>query len=386
MLTLIITILIFLSYALIFISVLLITGLFKKSRKELKRSIDADIIQEATSGINLDEYGFKAEFNTDKGQAILIPLSLPEIKAKFTIQCGDRQGDKEINPSFGRTFRWDELDPGIRENLMSAGGQLTPFYDFMIIWAREIKQVVIKRHKTLIDFRLSHSLPVDVLSDLLRDAAAAFTAFYNAASAPPQSDDSPETKYPQPWFTNFRRELEQRSAALIIGLLVLIASAATFVWHMHGVLNDRRALAWPSVEGEITLSRVNRTVSTRGRGKDRTTTVSYLAEFKYRYMVGILYENDQYSFFLTDINGEEDARKASNEFPEGSKVRVYYNPDNPRDSVLKRHGDTIGFGHLALWLCIYLFPVLPLYYYRRLTAIIRNARQRLAEVSETGIR
>lgn len=84
---------------------------------------------------------------------------------------------------------------------------------------------------------------------------------------------------------------------------------------------------WPSVEGVVVSSVVNKQLN--------NLTYHYKPFIKYTYVVG----NEQYdgTYYQAISNGyldEESALKIIKPYPEGTKVIVHYNPNNPDESVL----------------------------------------------------
>ena len=128
----------------------------------------------------------------------------------------------------------------------------------------------------------------------------------------------------------------------IIGVIVLFVALGAAVCAGYFYLESRSARNWPAVEGIITKSdtRVQRSP---GSGSTPTT----IADVWYTYNVdGIEYHNDTISHAQYGASSASHAVKEARRYPVGSKVRVYYNPDSPRDSVLE---------HKIPWIFISIF-------------------------------
>ena len=112
------------------------------------------------------------------------------------------------------------------------------------------------------------------------------------------------------------------SAFLTVGLLV------SWFLFVQPLLQWSAANSWPTTDGTITSARIE-----SHRGDDSTT---YSAEFTYQYEVGgNKFEGDRYNFF--NVSGSrKSAKKRLNAHPVGSKTDVYYDPDNPSNSVMNR--------------------------------------------------
>ena len=95
----------------------------------------------------------------------------------------------------------------------------------------------------------------------------------------------------------------------------------------------KQTLDWPGTPGEVTTSWVK-----KGTTRNRN---SY-AIIKYTYMVmGKTYESDKLS--VADSLGvrltgpTSSAKRVTEQYPRGSKVTVYYDPQNPAHAVLERN-------------------------------------------------
>jgi hypothetical protein len=98
--------------------------------------------------------------------------------------------------------------------------------------------------------------------------------------------------------------------------------------HFVGVLIDQyQAQSFPKTEGQVLSVRINIQRGSKGG-------VSYHPAFLYRYEVnGQSYEGGRYRYdgFPTDYYS---VNEIVTEHPAGSKIAVYYNPDDPADTVL----------------------------------------------------
>lgn len=107
---------------------------------------------------------------------------------------------------------------------------------------------------------------------------------------------------------------------------------------IFGVFNVRRALAsgdWPSVQGRVTSSSVERRVSTSHRDGRRRREVSYEAEIRYEYEV----DGEPYHGSRRSFGGSSDSRFAAEEvvarYRAGTRPAVYYDPEDPAACVLE---------------------------------------------------
>jgi len=113
---------------------------------------------------------------------------------------------------------------------------------------------------------------------------------------------------------------------------------------VHNIRGAEESKSWPTVEGEITTAEV---LDKRKPGERHST---YKARIEYQYSVeGVAHSGDRVSF-AGDVSSSN--RGAASEltarYREGSKVAIYYDPEDPSDSVLEP-------GMTAM---VYLFPAI----------------------------
>jgi hypothetical protein len=97
---------------------------------------------------------------------------------------------------------------------------------------------------------------------------------------------------------------------------------------------------WPTVDGVITQSEIEHQTSTSGEGSDKKTTVKSYPKIAYQYRIdGQPYESTTVSFSSSSNN----AKQIVAQYPKGKTVRVYYNPDKPRQAVLVPGNSGVNF-------------------------------------------
>ena len=109
----------------------------------------------------------------------------------------------------------------------------------------------------------------------------------------------------------------------IIIAFLLVISLLIFEKFRH----NSKVEKWPSVEAVVVYSTVMK--------KIKNVTFHYKPFVKYSYVV----ENEKYEvvYYESMSSGylkEESALEITSRFPEGEKVTVHYNPDDPKDSIL----------------------------------------------------
>jgi uncharacterized protein (DUF1330 family) len=128
---------------------------------------------------------------------------------------------------------------------------------------------------------------------------------------------------------------------LALALLAGPAMIALGLWRGGQALESK---AWPSVQGEVTSSEVKKTRRREPGGdpddKHKSWT-TYSAQVKYAYEVGgKRFESYRIAFDTTE--GRSEARKIVARFPKGAVVDVFYDSDEPGESVLVRGGSALN--------------------------------------------
>lgn len=121
----------------------------------------------------------------------------------------------------------------------------------------------------------------------------------------------------------------QTTIVLSICFVVLCVAGTVVLWRgVQSAIILQQAKSWPTVQGTITSCKFENRANQKGDVKGK-------AIIKYKYQVkGKPYKNDKLSF---DTNGvhSRDAQKAIFEKLKAVKqIKVYYNPDDPRQSAL----------------------------------------------------
>jgi hypothetical protein len=129
----------------------------------------------------------------------------------------------------------------------------------------------------------------------------------------------------------------------IIGVVVLLIAFGAIVYAGCSFLKSQRTRNWPSVEGFITKSstRIQRDPGTSG-------TPTTIADVWYTFVIdGVEYRNDTISLAQYGSSSASHAVKEAHRYPAGSKVMVFYNPENFHDSVLEHKTPWVFIGLFA---------------------------------------
>lgn len=132
--------------------------------------------------------------------------------------------------------------------------------------------------------------------------------------------------------------------ALGFTLLGLIA----MLFGLQGIYKAHASKSWPSTTGQVTVSKLEKrykdghmqeqerqfSSERRRREIDRNTT--FMAKIHYSYSVNSQdYEGQRVSFGGVSTNNPKDAQRVLKRYPRGKEVKVYYHPQNPKDSLLE---------------------------------------------------
>jgi len=113
-------------------------------------------------------------------------------------------------------------------------------------------------------------------------------------------------------------------------LLFLLGGILIFYKGSHDVYYSLRTYTWPSVEGKIVFSRVERVWHP---GQSPT----YYPQIQYVYLVeGKEYRGKVVFFSEYGTGSTAGAQATIDKYPEGKIVAVYYNPKDPQNAVLER--------------------------------------------------
>lgn len=120
----------------------------------------------------------------------------------------------------------------------------------------------------------------------------------------------------------------------------------------------RQSLNWPATSGKVLAARMIESTSTDSDGDSSTT---YRAHVQYEYEVmGASYTNDKVNVgMVVSTSSTKKAQETLARYPVGSTVKVYYDPNNPADSVLEQKASSnltliLGIIFLGIGLCLVL--------------------------------
>ena len=105
----------------------------------------------------------------------------------------------------------------------------------------------------------------------------------------------------------------------------------------RGIMDARKSLEWPATPGKVLSVMVEQDKPIIS-DISRNPTISYRAALQYCYTVGEHTYGSRHRTFNDDVisySSVEKAQAAMKNFHVGQIVQVYYDPNNPRNSVLE---------------------------------------------------
>lgn len=135
-------------------------------------------------------------------------------------------------------------------------------------------------------------------------------------------------------------------SGLFFGFIIFLGLGILMLYFWSNSMKSiKESKSWPSVKGKV----VSSTIDVRQTESNGKMIDMFYPKVRYGYFVsGTQFYNDKISFGDYGTNKRRDARKVCNKYPENSEVTVYYNPMNPKNSVLKRSGGLGNFISLAV--------------------------------------
>ncbi len=132
-----------------------------------------------------------------------------------------------------------------------------------------------------------------------------------------------------------KSKLTSTQKSIISWVLVLLfaaAGCAAVYYGGRGIIMGTASSKWPSVKGTIKKCEPIRFSS----NKKNSSSSVYHARVVYEFTVdGKTFTGDRYSYGEPTQGSYSSADNAKRQFPQGNDIKVYYAPDDPRESVLE---------------------------------------------------
>ena len=134
--------------------------------------------------------------------------------------------------------------------------------------------------------------------------------------------------------TEKSKRTSTQKAVVAWALLTLFATVGCGALYYGGrsIIMGAASSKWPSIEGTVKKCEPVRSSSM----KKNSTAVVYHAKVYYAFSIdGRTYTGNRYSYGEPTQGSYSSAERARRQFPEGDAIKVYYDPDDPRESVLQ---------------------------------------------------
>lgn len=143
--------------------------------------------------------------------------------------------------------------------------------------------------------------------------------------------------------------LTPRQQSVIIWTIVTLfalAGAAASIFGVRGVLRAKVSMDWPTTQGKILESSVERKTHRKtGSGTISKTSNSYHANISYEYNVdGTAFRGKRVAYGDHGRGKSSYARDIVKRYPKGKSVTVHYMPGNPKESLLEPGLQLQAFG------------------------------------------
>lgn len=118
----------------------------------------------------------------------------------------------------------------------------------------------------------------------------------------------------------------------IFPLIFVVVGASVAFFGIRGLVRAKTSLNWPSTQGKVVESSVERQRSSGSNGSSTT----YHAEILYEFTVdGTTFNGDRVAYGDYGSSSPSHARRIVNHYPKGKSVTVHYMPSNPEECLLE---------------------------------------------------
>jgi len=126
------------------------------------------------------------------------------------------------------------------------------------------------------------------------------------------------------------KQMTPKQAIFFMPIFAVIGILLTIFWGIPTARNAMESKNWPSAGGRITISGVSENYDSDNN------SVTYNAKVAYNYTVnGLSYTGSTVAFGDYSSSDPSHAGSIVSRYPVGKSIKVYYDPDNPKTSVLE---------------------------------------------------
>ena len=133
---------------------------------------------------------------------------------------------------------------------------------------------------------------------------------------------------------------------LMVSFVILFSGIGILLifFHQKNKRKAEKSLAWPETKGTVIKSEVVVGESVFGGDDDGQSQPMYSAEVNYTYQVDdMVFTSERVSFAgKTSYSKPDKAEAVTRQYPEGSTIRVFYDPEKREVAVLERSAKGSG--------------------------------------------
>ncbi len=119
----------------------------------------------------------------------------------------------------------------------------------------------------------------------------------------------------------------------IFPFIFVVVGASVAFFGIRGLIRAKDSVDWPSTQGTVVESSVERQRSSGSKGRSSTT---YHAEILYEFTVeGTTFNGDRVAYGDFGSSNPSHARSIVNRYPQGKNVSVYYMLGSPEECLLE---------------------------------------------------
>lgn len=118
----------------------------------------------------------------------------------------------------------------------------------------------------------------------------------------------------------------------VFPLIFVVVGASVAFFGIRGLIRAKASVDWPSAQGKVIESSVERQRSSGSNGSSTT----YHAEILYEFTIdGTTFNGERVAYGDYGSSSPSHARRIVNRYPKGKNVTVHYLPGNPEECLLE---------------------------------------------------
>lgn len=156
------------------------------------------------------------------------------------------------------------------------------------------------------------------------------------------------------------KQMTPKQAMFFMPVFAVIGILLTIFWGIPTARNAMESRNWPSVNGQITISDLSKNYNSDDG------SIMYTAKVAYNYSVsGLPYTGSTVAFGDFGSSDPSHAGGIVSRYPAGKNVQVYYNPKDPKTSVLEAGSGWSSFMGLIVGIAFAIIGVVGFFFARK---------------------